>query len=249
MKNSHSVLLFDIETFPHVIWAWDLYDTNAIDVKEYGFMLSFAYKWFGESKIQIYSLPDFRGYNKDKSDDKELCQKLWELFDEANIVIGHNGVACDVKTAKGRFFIHGFKPPSPFQQVDTLKVSRKEFKLPSNKLDFIAKMTGIGKKKENEGFPLWRGCAEGDLKAWKKMIVYNKQDVQLLEEVYLMMRPYIENHPNLNLLNNTENKCPNCGGDLQRRGFSVSRVNRFQRFQCQKCGAWSQKPIKRGIIR
>ena len=83
---------------------------------------------------------------------------------------------------------------------------------------------------------------------WRKMVKYNKRDVSLLEKVYIKMRPWINNHPNLNLINDTKELCPNCGGHLQKRGFAITRVAKHQRFQCQSCGAWSQKPMK-GIVR
>jgi len=243
------ILLFDIETAPHLAWVWKLYDTNVINVEEYGYMLSFAYKWYGDKKVKAFSLPDFKGYKKNKKDDKQLCLKLWELFNQADIVIGHNGVAFDVKTAQGRFFIHGLKPPIPFKQVDTLKEARKNFKLPSNKLDDIVRMLEFGRKVPHEGFDMWKGCMNGDKKYWKKMVKYNIHDVKLLNDVYEEMRPWVNNHPNLNVLNGTEDKCPRCSGNVQKRGFAITRTTKHQRLQCQKCGGWSQKPLRSGIVR
>ena len=36
-----------------------------------------------------------------------------------------------------------------------------------------------------------------DLKAWKKMVEYNKQDIVLLEKVYYALRPWDTYHPNM----------------------------------------------------
>jgi hypothetical protein len=241
-------LLFDIETAPNVSYTWGLYEQDVISVKKNWYMLSFAYKWLGEKKVHAYSLPDFPLYKKDPENDKELCQKLWELMDEAQIVIAHNGVAFDTKKSKGKFLQHGFPPPSPFKEIDTLKVARRYFKFDSNKLDNLGKYLGIGEKINTGGWKLWEGCIKGDQKAWKKMVQYNKNDVVLLEKVYLRMRPYMDNHPNFNLYSSTEDKCPNCGGPTIKQGLKYNRTRVMQQRKCKSCGAWSSKPTN-GIIR
>lgn len=241
--------MFDIETAPNLAYVWGLFEQDIISVKTHWYMISFSYKWLGEKKIHAYSLPDFPIYKKDKENDKELCKKLWELFNEADIVVAHNGQAFDVKKSQGKFLQHGFPPPQPFKQVDTLKVARKYFKFDSNKLDSLGKYLGIGEKLVHTGWKLWEGCIQGDKKAWKTMVAYNKQDVRLLERVYLKMRPWIDGHPNSNLYNETENKCPNCGGKVTRQGTKKNRTTLMQQFRCVECSAWSSKPINKGIIR
>lgn len=244
------ITLFDIETFPNVGYVWGKWKQNVIAFKQPWYMLSFAYKTYGEKKVHAYSLPDFKGYKKDKKNDKELCQKLWDLLDKSDIVIAHNGRAFDVRKTQAKFLEHGFPPPTPFQQIDTLSVVRKYFKFDSNKLDDLGKMLKVGKKLPHEGFKLWTDCGEDDIpSAWKKMVAYNKQDVQLLEDIYVKMRPWVADHPNLNLLNNTQDKCPKCSGIMHKRGFAVTRVAKHQRLQCQSCGGWSQRPLTKGIVR
>jgi len=246
MKQT-KILLFDIETAPNLAYVWGKYEQDVIEFKTHWYMISFAYKWLGEKKVKAYSLPDFKGYKTNKESDKEICMKLWELFDKADIVIAHNSQAFDVKKSQGKFLQHGFPPPRPFKQVDTLRVARKYFKFDSNKLDDLGKYLGIGEKINTGGWKLWEGCIKGDKKAWAKMVKYNKQDVVLLEKIYLRMRPWCDNHPNLNLYNDTEDRCPNCGGRVIRNGYRITRTRRHQRFHCQDCGAWSQKPLN-GII-
>ena len=77
-------------------------------------------------------------------------------------------------------------------QIDMLKIARKQFRFPSNKLDYVGKTLGVGAKTEHEGFDLWIKCMNRDGKAWKRMEEYNKQDVILLEKVYHRMLPWIK---------------------------------------------------------
>jgi hypothetical protein len=234
------ILLFDIETSPLVSYTWGLWEQNVIKVKEEWYMMSFAAKWLGQKNTQAYSLPDFPLYKKDPKNDRELVKKLWDLLDEADIVIAHHGDPFDVKKTNARFAVHGFPPPSPYKTIDTKKVAKKYFKFESNKLDDLGKYLNVGQKMDTGGFSLWVGCMGGDMESWKKMVKYNKQDVVVLEQVYLKLRPWMTNHPNRNLTEGTLSNCPNCSSsNLIRRGYSFTRLSKRQRFNCKDCNAWS----------
>lgn len=233
------ILLFDLETAPSLGWVWAKWETNVLDFEQEWYILSFVAKW-KDGKYITCALPDFKGYTKHPENDKQLVKKLWKLFDEADVIIAHNGDNFDIKKANARFAYYNMKPPSPYKTIDTLKVARRHFSFTSNKLDDLSKYLGYGRKLVHTGFNLWQRCMKGDPKAWKKMVRYNKRDVELLEKIYLHFRPWIDNHPNLNLLNDTTRTCPNCGGVIKRQGFRISRVSKFQRYKCMSCGAWSQ---------
>jgi uncharacterized protein YprB with RNaseH-like and TPR domain len=237
------ILFLDIETAPSLGWVWAKYDTTVVDFKANWYMLSFAYKWIGESGIHVKGLIDYPGYSKDFENDKKLCQDLWNLLDEAEIVIGHNADKFDIRKTNTRFITHGMKPPSLYKTVDTLKIARKVFKFDSNKLDDLGNYLGIGRKLPHTGFHLWKSCMVGDESAWRIMKKYNKQDVALLEKVYFLMRPWATTHPNVNHGEPGE-PCPKCGSkEVQRRGFSYTQQGRQrQRLQCLSCFGWYQGP-------
>lgn len=202
-------------------------------------MLSFAVKWLDEKNTKVYTLADFKGYKKDKTNDRLLVKKLWEYLSEADVVIGHNGDGFDIKKSNARFIYHSFMPPAPNKTIDTLKVARRHFKFTSNKLDNLGNILGVGRKVAHEGKHLWLSCMNGDMKAWKTMAKYNKQDVVLLEKVYLKLRPYMTSHPDRNVVDGTKGKCPACGSDkMQKRGYSITTTRKYQRLQCQDCGRW-----------
>lgn len=243
------ILLIDLETAPSLGYVWGKWEQNVIEFERDWYILSFSYKWLGDRTAKVVSLPDFKtAYKEDQEDDKWLCLGLRNLFDEADIIIGHNGDNFDIKKANARFITHGFSVPSPYKTVDTLKLARKHFKFDSNKLDDLAKYLNIGRKENVGGFATWKGCMTGDKKAWKKMVSYNKQDVELLEKVYNKLKPWSSTHPNVNILDNKTNSCPICGSDkIQRRGFSITKTNKFQRIQCVSCGGWSRMRLPEKI--
>ena len=232
------ILLFDIETSPLISYTWGLWEQNVIDVKQEWFIMSVAWKWLGEKTTHVEALPDLDLYKKDRTNDLGLIIKLHELFDEADIIIGHNGDQFDIKKVQSRFLYHKMKPVSPFKTIDTLKIARKYFKFDSNKLNYLSKVLGIGQKVKTGGFDLWLDCLSGDKKAWSLMKTYNKQDVVLLEKVYLKLRPWMTSGTKINI---NKYECQSCGSSkIQRRGPSVCGGGIIrQRLQCQECGKWS----------
>lgn len=248
---SARILLVDIETAPSLGYAWAKYDTNIIEFERDWYILCFAYKWLDTSGVTVISLPDFKGYKKDKSYDGSLIQELHHLLDEADIVVAHNGDSFDIKKINARFLVHGFTPPSTYKTVDTLKIARKYFKFDSNKLNDLGQTLGIGKKVPHIGFGLWKGCMAGDPEAWEIMRQYNAQDVNLLEEIYLRLRPWAITHPDVTKYGDAVSgmdgpACPNCGSThVHRRGVVVSRTRRYQRLNCQDCGSWFQGELEK----
>ena len=129
-------LLLDVETQPDLVYAWSVYEANAISVKEHWQLLSFSVEWLHNGKHITKGLCDYKNY-KPGCDDYDLVMDLWRLLDEADIVIAHNGMDFDCKAIKARFIAHGLKPPSPYRIVDTKREMKKVARFSSNKLDWI----------------------------------------------------------------------------------------------------------------
>lgn len=237
-KPQSKILFLDIETFPNVAYVWGKYDQNVIRFKQESCMATFVAKWLGKKEIISRSLPEYPGYKPGSYDDKALVGDLWKLLDEAEIVVAHNGDAFDVRVCNARFILHGFGPPSPFKTVDTKKAIKKVARLNSNKLDDIGQYLSMGKKIKTD-FDLWEGCIKGDPKAWAQMVKYNKQDVLLLERLYLRVRPWVNNHPSL--VRGLLPACPKCASqDIQWRGYARTNTRSYARFQCKNCGGWGR---------
>jgi len=235
--NKARVLLYDIETAPNLVHTWGIYEQTALEVVRPWYLLCFAYKWLDETTTHVISLPDFeKDYKKNPENDYQLVKVLHDLFNEADIVIAHNGDAFDQKKVSARFLVHGFDPPTHYRQIDTLKEARRNFRFDSNRLNDLGVTLGLGEKVDTGGYTLWKEVMAGDEAAWRKMRKYNKQDVVLLEKVYLTLRPWISNHPNVSFLSGTLDGCPKCGArHLQKRGIRHNKTTSYQEYQCQSC--------------
>lgn len=232
------ILLLDIETAPHRVYAWGLYDqTIAINqVVEAGYTLCFSAKWYGSRDMIFDSVR--------KSGGNRMIRHAHKLLSEADAVVHYNGNKFDVPTLNQEFLEAGLKPPPPSHQVDLYRVAKSRFRFASNKLDFVAQSLNLGHKLHHKGMELWSGCMRGDAASWRTMERYNKQDVRLLERVYNALLPWIKNHPNVGNFLNESAVCTNCGSSyLQSNGLRRTAVSAYRRLQCQDCGAWMRGAV------
>lgn len=230
------ILVIDIETCPHHSLTWGLWNQNISlnQLIESSSVLCWAGKWVGDKSIHFASIMD-GSYS-------QMIKKVHKLIDEADAIITYNGKKFDLPTLNKEFLLQKLPPPSPYKDIDLLQTVRNKFKFASNKLDYIAQELGVGMKVSHEGMPLWIECMSKNPKAWKLMKKYNIQDVKLTEEVYFKLQGWLVTSFNHNMFKQHEGRvCPACGGThLQKRGYSVASLRKYQRFQCMDCGKWSQ---------
>lgn len=230
------ILHLDIETAPNKAYVWGLYDQNIgiNQIVEAGFTLCWAAKWHGKSKLLFSSIHS--------SSTVKMLKEIHALLDEADAVVHYNGTKFDIPTLNKEFILLGMAPPSPFKEIDLLRVARSRFRFPSNKLDYVAQALDLGSKTRHKGMELWEGCINGDDASWKVMERYNKQDVKLLEKVYVKMLPWIRRHPNYGLYVDAERPvCKNCGNSkVIKKGFEYTGVGKYQRYKCTSCGSWAR---------
>lgn len=226
------ILLLDIETAPNTVYTWGFYDqniaTNQIVVSSY--ILCWAAKWFGEQEMMFDSVH--------RSKPLLMLGRMHKLLNEADVVIHYNGKSFDIPTLNKEFIKAKFGPPSPYKQVDLLKICRSSFRFGSNKMDFVSKTLELGGKVRHEGFELWVKCMKSDKDAWKRMERYNRGDVKILERIYKRLRPWIIQHPNRGAFEDIA-CCPKCGSEhFTRQGYNVTRMLKYAQYQCQDCGGW-----------
>ena len=177
-------LLLDIETTPMQVYTWGLWDQNiGIDqIIKSTEMLCFGARWLGEKRVTFMS-----SHHDGK---KQMLEKLHEMMDEADFLVGWNSAAFDHKHINREFLEAGMPPPSPTKDLDLMTITKANFLFPSNKLDYVAQKLEVGAKVKHSGFKLWLDCMAGDEKAWKEMKKYQIQDVNLLAELYDLLVPW-----------------------------------------------------------
>jgi DNA polymerase elongation subunit (family B) len=228
------VLTIDIETTPNIAYVWGLWDQNVSlnQLIESTRVMCFAAKWHDKKKVEFYS--------EHNMGHEAMIRKAWELLNEADIVVSYNGVNFDVKHLQREFIEYGLTPASPFKNVDLLRTARSQFKFPSNKLDYVGNILGLGEKVKHPGQELWTKAMNGDGQAWKLMEKYNKQDVLLTEALFDYLGPWIKSLPHRSLWTG-EYGCYACGSTaLKHAGWHQTPSNIYTKLHCEDCGAWNR---------
>ena len=232
------ILLLDIETAPNLAYVWGLWQQNVgiNQIESSGYVLCWAAKWLGQEMLMFDSVK--------KSGREKMLKRIHKLLDEADAVVHYNGVKFDIPTLNKEFIKAELYPPAPYKHIDLLLHCRRIFRFESNKLDYVSRALGLGKKVKHEGFELWVQCMAGDGAAWRTMEEYNRHDVTLLEGLYAKVLPWIHGHPNRSV-HGEGLVCPNCGHDrAQARGYSVTRAAKYKRYQCCGCKHWFRDALR-----
>lgn len=231
------VLLLDCETSPLTVFAWGTWKQFIphTSIIESSFLISYCAKWLFDSKIMSDVLTPEEAIEKN---DNRIVNSAWKLLEDADIIVAHNGIKFDLPYLNTRFLMNGLTPPSPYQVIDTLQKARKHFRFASNRLDYLGQLIR-NKGKIKTDIDLWRGCLNGDQESLTQMLTYNKEDITLLEETYVFLRPFINSHPNMSIYQESTNpSCPSCGStDIKECGYYTTVANRYLAFRCNSCGA------------
>ena len=234
------ILTYDIETAPKLANVWGLWQQNVglPMLLEDGYILSWAAKWHGDDNIISDSLIEYDNKIENQGD---MVSGLYDLMEEADVLVGYNSDKFDQKHMNTAFFMAGKAPPIPSKSVDLYKAVKARFNFTSNKLDFICGKMGLDQKTNHRGFALWKGCMEGDMECWAEMVEYNENDVVITEQLFDKMRPWIKNMPSIPMYNGPMEgdplACNNCGSNhIHKKGVEHLKLTSYQRYKCADCG-------------
>lgn len=228
-------LYLDIETTPHVAYVWKLYDENIglSQIIKPTRMLCVAYM-FDEGEMGFAA-------EWQKGGHRGMVKRIHKAMDEADAVVHYNGASFDEKHLNREFLQAGLTPPSPYQTIDLYRAIKQKFRFASSRLQYISDALEIRQGKLHTDFTLWRDTLDGNKDARAQMEEYNREDVQLLVDLYDELLPWITRHPNVGLVEGQPFACTRCGSpDVQKRGRQFTTAGVFQRYQCKYCGGWSR---------
>lgn len=207
---------------------------------------------YGEPKSPVRSvtiLDDPKRFNRNIYDDEHVVRKLKDALETADVYLFQNGRSFDIKHFNTRALKHGLKPVANKQSIDTLVQARKNFRLDSNKLDFMGRFLEQGEKMDTGGMELWDNIIQSKyppvgkgpdkdltIRSIKYAEKYCRQDVNLLIKVYKRIKQHIQ-LPNFALYLGKIG-CNHCGGQhykfYQWRYNSVTKKARYWCLSCDK---------------
>lgn len=228
------ILLLDIEISPTLATVWGLFNQNLgiHQITGNSEVLSWAAAWHGAEDVEYSSLGI--------TSKARMIKGIYDLLEEADVVITYNGDRFDLKILNQEFMMQGWGPPAPYKSVDLLKTMKKNFRGTSNKLDYWLQRLDLGAKVKHRGHQLWLDCMNKVPGAYEEMETYNIGDVVELEKLFDRVKPWIHNFPNMSVFHE-DHVCSHCGSaDLQKRGTTLTAALRYQRYRCNGCTGWSR---------
>lgn len=249
-KKGPKILIFDIETSYMKVRVWDTGEqyVRHDQAFEESSCIAWAAKWLGEDKMMYMDLHK----SKSKSERKKMVKGLWDLLDEADIIVTKNGKRFDEKRMNSLFEEYELGTPSSYKHTDVEKIVRKHFYFPSYGLEYLSAKFNIKYKKlthsKYPGISLWIECLEeNNQDAWKEMQKYNKHDVLSTEELYVRFRKW-DTSINFNVYHDTKDLVCACGSkQFKLNGVEYTKTVRYQRYRCKSCLAparGKREPIK-----
>ncbi len=236
---SAKILAFDVETSPSVGYHWGRFQQDIPQkmIIEEGSLLCWCARWVDEPGTMYHD--SVWNYGKDMRNDLEITQTLKELVEEADMVVAHNA-RFDTGWLTRSVIKHGLPPVRMPRIIDTLKIARSSFKMPSNRLGDLAQFLGVTAKEDPGGIQTWIDILQGKGKTQKaaqeRMLHYCMTDVEVLVEIYEKMKPHWKGHPNLGVYEDNPS-CPSCGSrHVVANGYYRSNTGKYQRYKCTTCG-------------
>lgn len=237
------ILFFDVETAPSIAATFERFNVNLTPghiLEEGGWIISASWSWSNQSAINSIRVTSKEAIARN---DYRIVSKLVDLMNEADIVVAHNGDRFDIPVVKTRALVNGIRKLKSIKSIDTLKIAKK-LRFNSNKLDALGHYLGAGRKVATTGISLWIKCLEGDKQSLETMVIYNKQDVQLLKDVYYEIVAFDPSGVNLGLFyDDGHEHCPTCGStNLETTGRTVkSGLSVYEELQCNDCSRISRR--------
>jgi hypothetical protein len=211
MKHIKKRLFYDIETSfcQGTFWrpGWKQTITPA-QILKHAKIICISWKW--ENEDEIHNLH----WGLNKQCDKILIKKFVSILNKADEIVAHNGNRFDIKWIRARAAFHNLDMRPHYRMLDTYKIAKHLFALPSYKLSEVAKYFGLTAKLDPGGLQTWIDIiVNKDQEALDKMILYCNGDITTLEEVYAKIRRYSKVGTNYSVLTGGEKfMCPECGG-------------------------------------
>ena len=249
VEKKPKVLYYDIETSLAKSYHFNYWKTS-IGVKqmiEPSHMLSHAWCWGEDGEVFSSILTPKEALAKD---DERIVLEAWSLFDQADIIVAHNGKRFDVNKCNGYFLKYGLPKPSPFKVIDTLEIAKKNFNLPFKSLEYLAKFLDVELKLDAGGIETWIGCERGDQEALNTMVEYNRGDIITLREIHKRLKGWDNNGVNIALYNDDHDAvCTHCGSDdvsVLSDKFAYTPNRKYQVYRCNSCQAVLRSNTKQG---
>jgi len=233
MKNLKRIY-FDIETSMVEGRFWRIgrkIDLSPDNITKPAQIICICYKWEHEDKVHALTWDR-------KHQDKKMLKDFIQVANEADELVAHNGKGFDMKWVLWECLINSIPAFPTYKMVDTLSMMRTKFRAPSNRLNYLCQVLFGKEKTPHSGLQLWHDVMDNVPGALDQMVSYCKNDVLLLEELFLTIEGYFPAKTNNAVLSGYEKWCcPYCTeSDVKHSKVRVTAMGSVRhQMQCNSC--------------
>lgn len=216
-----------------------LYDIESSGLKaDFANCFCFGYMYHGEKHGRVVSMLDVDKpcrtcHRLDTAKDDALMPRIHKILSEADIWVTWYGKGFDAKFLNTRILDAGLPPLPDVPHVDLYWTARSNLALTSNRLANVQEFLQSKTEKTRLTKRIWRRAQAGHVQELKYIIDHCQKDVEVLDQVYVKLRPYVRQHPRVA----GANTCRVCGGPQIGKGLRVTTaLGPRQRLQCTSCG-------------
>lgn len=205
----------------------------------------FGYMYHGEKKATVISTLDVvkpcRTCRRvDTAQDDKLMKLVYNTITDADMVVSWYGKGFDWKFLNTRMLEAGLPPLPDLPHLDLFYTAKHNLALTSNRLANVQEFLRLKTAKTQLTKRVWRRAQAGHVDALEYIIHHCQKDVEVLDQTYEKLKPYVRQHPRMN----TESRvgCRVCNGPVEKRGMAATVLKGpRQRFQCKTCGHWETR--------
>lgn len=175
---------------------------------------------------------------------RAMIEATWNAMSSADVLVTYNGSKADVPWLGEHFAEYRLGRPAPYKHVDLIKPIRKDIGFRYRSLDYVATRL-LGKGKQHVDMQLWIDVTQGDPQAMDQMAEYCANDVQVEEELYLDILPWLNDQPHMGMLvqDGEQMRCWACAELIteEQRWDKPARayVREYPLYRCG-CLAWNR---------
>ncbi len=243
-QHGPRVLCLDLERIPgsYTRDIWEGRDAKRVNYvhpstwTSLPFVVCGAYRWLGDPIKDTGFIATWQS-----DDPGHVGRRLWDLYDEADVILGFNQKAADTPWAKQTWTKQAGirKRPSPHKDIDLYLLLRRDLKLPSASLDFACQWFDIPGKRGKYNADEAKAAHAGDVRMQARLERYNKGDVTATIRLWEESRGLLH-LPGLNLglyYGDESWRCSNCGHNaLDVDKWRATTQTRYAGYRCRKCG-------------
>lgn len=128
-----------------------------------------------------------------RGNDKETVQQIAGVLADHDLLVAHNGNRFDVPFVRTRLLRWGLPRLPELKLVDPMLIAFRKLRLRSNGLGNISDHLGISDRKTPLYLSLWMDAIlNGSRKSMDKIVEHCVADVNVLEGVLNVVKPYIK---------------------------------------------------------